>query len=55
MLSCHQSQLARGQDGDFCPLLGQMRLQLQARGMQSGVAAAEAFRTAAAFKRAQAW
>jgi len=55
MLACHQSQLARGQDRDFSPLLDLMRLQYQARGTQSGVSAAEAFRVRLAFKRARAW
>ncbi|MBI5774345.1 MAG: PIG-L family deacetylase [Verrucomicrobia bacterium] len=55
MLACHRSQLARGADGDFSPLLDLMRLQSRARGAQSGVAAAEAFRQHFAFKRTRAW
>ncbi|MEO5802681.1 MAG: PIG-L family deacetylase [Verrucomicrobiota bacterium] len=55
MLACHKSQLARGKDGDFSPLSELMHLQYRARGMQSGVFAAEAFRTHHAFKRARAW
>ncbi len=55
MLACHRSQLARGNDGDFSPLLDLMRQQYQARGAQSGVPAAEAFRIHDAFKRARAW
>lgn len=55
MLACHRSQLARGKDGDFSPLRDLMRQQAAARGMQSGVAAAEAFRAHQAFKRARAW
>ncbi len=55
MLGCHRSQLARGNDGDFSPLLDLMRLQFRARGAQAGVAAAEAFRLHAAFKRTAAW
>lgn len=55
MLACHQSQIARGADGDFSPLLDLMRLQCHARGAQSGVPAAEAFRPHVAFKRARAW
>jgi len=55
MLACHQSQLARGNDGDFSPLLELMRLQYQARGAQAGVKAAEAFSIHAAFKRTAAW
>ncbi len=55
MLACHKSQLARGKDGDFSPLSDLMHLQYRARGMQSGVAAAEAFRAHHAFKRARAW
>lgn len=55
MLACHRSQVARGQDGDFSPLLDLMRRQFQARGAQAGVAAAEAFRIHDAFKRVRAW
>ncbi len=55
MLACHRSQLQRGADGDFAPLLELMRLQCRARGLQAGAAAAEAFRVHHAFKRARAW
>jgi N-acetylglucosamine malate deacetylase 1 len=55
MLACHRSQLQRGKDGDFSPLLELMRQQCRVRGAQSGVAAAEAFRIHSAFKRARAW
>jgi LmbE family N-acetylglucosaminyl deacetylase len=55
MLACHQSQLERGEDRDFCPLLDVMRLQHIARGAEAGVAAAEVFRQHLAFKRARAW
>jgi LmbE family N-acetylglucosaminyl deacetylase len=55
MLGCHQSQLARGKDPDFSPLAELMRLQYRARGLQSGVEAAEAFRAHSAFKRGRAW
>ena len=55
MLACHRSQLARARDGNFSPLLDLMRLQYQARGAQSGAAAAEAFRVHSAFKRTRAW
>ena len=55
MLACHQSQLARGKGKDFAPLADLMRQQCQARGSQSGVAAAEAFRIYHALKRARAW
>lgn len=55
MLACHKSQLARGKDGDFSPLGELMELQFRARGMQSGVFAAEAFRAHQAFKRVRAW
>jgi LmbE family N-acetylglucosaminyl deacetylase len=55
MLACHRSQAARGADADFSPLLDLVRLQAGARGAQSGVAAAEAFRPYHAFKRARAW
>jgi LmbE family N-acetylglucosaminyl deacetylase len=55
MLACHRSQLIRGADADFSPLAELMRRQMQARGAQAGVAAAEAFRIHSAFKRARAW
>ena len=55
MLNCHKSQLARGSDGDFSPLNELMALQFKARGLQSDVAAAEAFRAHKAFKRTRAW
>lgn len=55
MLHCHKSQLARWEDRDFSPLEEVMRLQYSARGAQAGVAAAEAFRTHAAWKRSRAW
>lgn len=55
MLACHKSQLARGRDGDFSPLVELMRLQSRARGLQAGVFAAEAFRIHDAFKRVRAW
>jgi LmbE family N-acetylglucosaminyl deacetylase len=55
MLACHESQLQRGADKDFSPLAELMRLQFRARGVQAGVAAAEAFRAHNVFKRARAW
>jgi LmbE family N-acetylglucosaminyl deacetylase len=55
MLRCHKSQLARWEDRDFSPLEEVMRVQYSARGAQAGVAAAEAFRTHMAWKRARAW
>lgn len=55
MLLCHKSQLQRGDEKDFAPLMDLMRLQYQTRGAQSGVAAAEAFRGHGAFKRTRAW
>ena len=55
MLACHRSQLARGQDRSFSPLLDLMRIQYGTRGAQAGVAAAEAFRIHEAFKRTRAW
>lgn len=55
MLGCHLSQLQRGGDQDFAPLMQAMIRQSQARGAQAGVAAAEAFQTHRAFKRARAW
>ena len=55
MIRCHQSQLARGESADFSPLEDLMVRQLEARGAQCGVAAAEAFQIHAAWKRAPAW
>jgi LmbE family N-acetylglucosaminyl deacetylase len=55
MLACHRSQLSRGHDADFSPLGDVMRLQYQARGLQAGVEAAEAFCAHSVFKRARAW
>jgi LmbE family N-acetylglucosaminyl deacetylase len=55
MLACHRSQLQRGGDADFSPLERLMLQQSGARGAQAGVAAAEAFRLHAAWKRARAW
>lgn len=55
MLACHLSQMARGKDADFSPLLDLLRRQSQTRGAQCGVAAAEAFRAHQAFKRVRAW
>jgi LmbE family N-acetylglucosaminyl deacetylase len=55
MLACHRSQLRRGSQSDFSPLEEQMLRQCQLRGAQSGVAAAEAFRTHLAWKRSRAW
>jgi LmbE family N-acetylglucosaminyl deacetylase len=55
MLACHRSQLQRAKDGDFAPLEGLMARQMELRGAQAGVAAAEAFTPVHAFKRSQAW
>jgi LmbE family N-acetylglucosaminyl deacetylase len=55
MLACHRSQLARSKGRDFAPLADLMRQQCQARGSQSSVSAAEAFRACHAFKRGRAW
>jgi LmbE family N-acetylglucosaminyl deacetylase len=55
MLACHRSQLRRGGDADFSPLEELMLRQSAARGAQAGVAAAEAFRSHTAWKRARAW
>lgn len=51
MLECHMTQLARATDTGFAPLVELMELQMSTRGMQGGVAAAEAFTPHAAFKR----
>jgi len=55
MLGCHRSQLQRGTDQDFSPLLEVLRRQGHARGAQCGVTAAEAFRWHNAFKRVRAF
>ena len=55
MLACHRSQLQRGSRADFSPLEEVMLRQCAMRGAQCGVAAAEAFRTHMAWKRARAW
>jgi LmbE family N-acetylglucosaminyl deacetylase len=55
MLACHRSQLRRGGNEDFSPLDEIMLRQCSVRGSQSEVAAAEAFRTHHAWKRARAW
>jgi LmbE family N-acetylglucosaminyl deacetylase len=55
MLACHRSQLRRGAEADFSPLAELMKMQYELRGAQSGVAAAEAFQTYAAWKRGRAW
>lgn len=55
MLGCHQSQLARGVDGDFSPLTELMETQAKARGLQANVKMAEAFQIHEAFKRTKAW
>lgn len=55
MLACHRSQLARGDEKDFAPLLDLMRRQCQFRGGQCGVKAAEVFRVHHSFKRTRAW
>jgi len=55
MLNAHRSQIQRGNDGDFAPLMELMLAQCRLRGSQSGVGAAEAFRQHRAFKRVRAW
>ena len=55
MLNCHQSQLQRGKDTSFSPLQDLMLQQCAARGAQSGVSSAEAFRNHTAWKRCAAW
>jgi LmbE family N-acetylglucosaminyl deacetylase len=55
MLACHASQLQRGDDANFAPLVQLMQLQATARGSEAGVVAAEAFRVHLAFKRSRAW
>lgn len=51
MLACHHSQLSRGRDPDFSDLTQLMRRQYRTRGLQAGVAAAEAFCAHVAFRR----
>lgn len=55
MLNCHKSQIERGGDADFAPLVNLMRRQVEVRGTQAGTRAAEAFRAYQAFKRTRAW
>lgn len=55
MLNCHKTQLARGAEGTIHPLEELMLEQLQCRGRESGVSAAEAFRPYATHKRTRAW
>lgn len=55
LLQCHESQLARSKDRDFHPLRDLMSEQMQTRGREAGVAAAEAFRPYLTFKRTRAW
>jgi LmbE family N-acetylglucosaminyl deacetylase len=55
MLQCHASQIERGTASNFDPLDQLMVRQAAARGEQSGVAAAEAFRLALVWKRVHAW
>ena len=55
MLNCHKSQLMRGKDGDFTPLMELMLRQVAVRGSQANVTAAEAFRAHHALKRAVAF
>jgi LmbE family N-acetylglucosaminyl deacetylase len=55
MIRCHASQIARGSNLAFSPLEEMMLAQNAARGAQSGVAAAEAFRPHQAWKRTRAW
>lgn len=55
MLACHRSQLQRGEDGDFASLMVLVTRQMESRGAQAGVAAAECFRPHPAFKRLRAW
>lgn len=55
MLACHESQLNRGSESDFEPLMQVLVRQATARGAQAGVAAAEAFRIHHAWKRIRAW
>jgi LmbE family N-acetylglucosaminyl deacetylase len=55
MLACHASQLQRAEGGGLPPLLEELRSQMQTRGRQAGVAAAEAFALHQSFGRTRAW
>jgi len=55
MLACHKTQLVRGKDGDFTPLLEMMTRQVHTRGSQANVEEAEAFCAHHALKRALAF
>jgi LmbE family N-acetylglucosaminyl deacetylase len=55
MLGCHASQLRRAQGGGLQPLLEELRSQMQTRGRQAGVVAAEAFALHQSFGRTRAW
>ncbi|HEX7010052.1 MAG TPA: hypothetical protein VF184_08720, partial [Phycisphaeraceae bacterium] len=55
MLACHKSQLRRKDEKGFGSLEAVLVQQCTTRGAQAGVAAAEAFRSHPAWKRARAW
>jgi len=55
MLRCHVSQLQREADQDFGSLADLMQHQQSMRGVQAGVAAAEAFQLNSGFKRGRVW
>ena len=55
MLGCHESQLQRGTEDGFVPLLEELRTQMRTRGRQAGVAAAEAFQVQRALGRTRGW
>ncbi len=55
MLQCHRSQLARAEEAGFSDLDHLLVQQARWRGAQSGVPAAEAFRTLPRWKRLAAW
>jgi LmbE family N-acetylglucosaminyl deacetylase len=55
MLRCHNSQLARGERGDFSPLEEVMLRQCETRGAEADVTAAEGFRQHLAWKRIGGW
>lgn len=55
LLKCHASQLQRGREDGFVPLLDELKSQMTARGRQAGVTAAEAFVAHQSFGRTRAW
>jgi len=55
LLLSHVSQLSRGNEGDAHPFRDLVREQMQVRGREAGVKAAEAFHPYVTYKRTRAW